>query len=144
MGEDMALVLQIIRNCKSVGYVNNVCYYYRYNDSSITNAVTEEKVFDTFQQSMQNLDIVLKVYKNDNEIYLKSALRCIKWGQKTILFPIIKNPKYYKIWRDTFPGLEKEIIFDRNCNLKLRIKCILTLLHIYPWKDYSNRIHRCM
>lgn len=140
MGEDMVLVLQLIRNCKTIGYVPHAFYYYQFNEQSITKSVMESKVYSNFLQAIDNVAIVDEVYSGGNdERKIKSAIKSIKWGQKAVLYPLITLPKYYKIWRNVYPNLEMSILLDSNCNYRLRIKCLLTLLRIYPWRDYSKR-----
>lgn len=140
MGEDMAYVLQIAYNIKKVAYVQKPLYYYFYNPLSITNNKTEEKILDKYTQIIDNVQLLLDFY-SDKELSsdLCSYLNYLKWTQRDILLPIVCKKKYYKLWRSTFSGIEWVIMNDRKQKARDRLKCLLTILHIYPFFGLQNK-----
>lgn len=58
MGEDGALVIQLLWNTQKISYLSEPLYYYFYNPASITNDVTDEKIRQRFLQAIANADII--------------------------------------------------------------------------------------
>lgn len=139
MGEDMAYMLQLAYFLKRIVYSPTPFYNYYINPSSITKTMEEEKILQRFHQIINNISIVNSFY-SDKPIKdtTRSYLNYLMWRQKETILPLVHKKKYYKMWRETFPYIEKEIILDTNQSVHDRIKCILTILHVYPWKRYSR------
>lgn len=136
MGEDMAIFLQLIQKVKKISYTPQASYYYFINPLSITNNRTEDQIYDRFIQIVENVKLIVNKVDSINDSRVKSGLNHLIWSQKEVLLPLIHIKLYYKIWRNTFAGVEKEILFDNKQKLHDRLKCLLTILHIYPWKKY--------
>ena len=130
MGEDMALTLQIILNCHVLAYLPQVFYYYYHNPSSITKKKTELNIFNSFNQVVENVNLIAKLYQSKQLTTQRiSGLRFLKWHQKSLLLPLVNQRVYCKLWRKTFPGIEKEMVFDRNQTPRERIKSFLALIN---------------
>ena len=61
MGEDMALTLQMVLNCRSFSYIDSPFYYYYSNPNSITKDFSELNLYNTFIQIVDNINVLLKV-----------------------------------------------------------------------------------
>lgn len=64
MGEDMAIVIQLLYYCKKVGYVNKVLYNYWNNVESITNQKTVSSIFNNFIQWYGNICLLMSYFRN--------------------------------------------------------------------------------
>ncbi len=64
MGEDMAIVVQLLYYCKKVGYINKALYNYRNNAESITNQKTVWAIYNNFIQWYGNICLLLSYFKN--------------------------------------------------------------------------------
>jgi len=64
MGEDMAIVVQLLYNCKRVGYINKALYNYWNNVESITNQKTVWAIYNNFIQWYSNICLLLSNFKN--------------------------------------------------------------------------------
>lgn len=64
MGEDMAIVVQLLYYCKRVGYINKALYNYWNNVESITNQKTVWAIYNNFIQWYSNICLLLLNFKN--------------------------------------------------------------------------------
>jgi len=137
MGEDMALVMQLIYYCNRISYVSNVYYYYYQNSLSITNNASPNSVINRFNQACSNVKIVEDFYKNihiNNKI--NEGFIYTKYKQRNLLLPILKDKKYFKIWFKTFPEINIKFFSYPKIPVKEKFKFFLTFLRLYP-KSYS-------
>lgn len=58
MGEDAALIVQILWNVKRISYLPKPLYYYYTNPTSITKDVTDDKIRQRFLQATANVEII--------------------------------------------------------------------------------------
>ena len=66
MGEDMAIVVQLLFYCKRVGYINKPLYNYWNNVESITNQKTILALYNNFIQRYGNICLLLSFFRNKN------------------------------------------------------------------------------
>lgn len=59
MGEDMAILSQIIPRCRKMAYVDTPLYYYFRNPDSITNKLSTRTIIRNFENVKSNTDVVL-------------------------------------------------------------------------------------
>lgn len=134
MGEDMAIFFQIMMKVKKISYIPKPYYYYFNNSSSITKTKTEKQIYNNFLQSIENVEIVVRHCENNTGCKIQSGLNYLKWSQKNLLLPLLHNKQYYELWRQTFKNVEYDMLKDCRQSYRIRIKCLLTILHIYPWR----------
>lgn len=68
VGEDMALVIQLLYYCESVGYIEKAFYHYIENDDSISNKKTVSGVINNYIQWISNV-CLLESFFQDKDIY---------------------------------------------------------------------------
>lgn len=133
MGEDMALTLQLLYFCEKVGYIENLYYNYYINTSSITLTRDKEKVINIIKQGVENVQLLEDFFgdKKRNIIITKGMIH-LKQVARDHLLPYIKEQEIYHLWINTFPEINKKIVFMPNISIKEKLRYILALCHLYP------------
>ena len=138
MGEDMALIMQLILKEQKISYVPKPLYYYFYNPNSISHLPSIDAVFKRYQHLYNNTKIVLSSFEDNGiELDYKAELQLLKWYVRRCIWPITHDNDYRAIWRDTFPEIFPSILFSQSLKISDKLRIILTYLHIYPQK-YNN------
>ena len=133
MGEDMCTTLQLMLFCKTIVYCPSVHYYYYINEGSMVRYLTEEKCLSNFHQIKRNVEIVQKVYKQ-NESYddFKNGLSFIAFKSKIHLHPLLGDRTYYNLWKTSFAGVERNVVFNKRALIKERILALLSIVGLFP------------
>lgn len=140
MGEDMVLTIQLLWNCKTLSYINKPYYQYFYNSESITKICTRDSCINKFNQLSLNTTIVMNFIKNKKlDIELKDALVVYKNFIRSVLYPIVYEKKYFHIWNNMFPGLNKQVFLSKYVPVSEKCRVFLTMIHRYPLK--KNRAY---
>lgn len=131
MGEDFLFTLQYFYYSSKVIFIDNGLYNYYVNENSITNSISDEKILYKFTQSIGNMASVLEFINNEklNEKY-SQELEKLKYSKRNNIRPLIKDKKYYNLWRNTFPEINKYIISNKYISIKEKAKFIATYLRI--------------
>lgn len=144
MGEDFALTLQLVHRCQKVTHVNSPLYNYFQHSQSIIHRKEKVAVYNKFRQAMKNTELITDFYREkgmDKE--LEGGLANLKYQTKSLLLPVIHEKNYERIWKETFPNIEKKILFDSHNSMKDRVKSLLIILKIYPKVTNFLRITHC-
>ena len=142
MGEDMAIVLQLMEYCHSISYVRNVYYHYDGMTISITRKTTKEAALSRALQACHNVNIAIRPYLNSHNDIIQDGIIHLKFMQRRLLMPIINYRDVYKVWQRTFPEINKKVLFKMSIGINLidRIKFFLTLVGIFPLiKEYTRK-----
>lgn len=100
MGEDTALIVQILWNAKRISYLPKPLYYYYTNPTSITKDVTDEKIRKRFLQATANVEIIEQFLVDKATGKIKDALTKYIFEQSYLLVSLArKNKEYLSIWR---------------------------------------------
>lgn len=139
MGEDMAMTFQLVRRCKRISYVQDFFYYYNVSTPSITRTLSKEAVWNNSLQLISNVDYVLIGLVGIEHPMLSSGVEHMKYVQKQHLMPIINDKAAYRLWKKTFPEINKDVLFDPRLRVPLidRIKYFATMIGVFPvFKKY--------
>ena len=140
MGEDMVTTIQLLWNCKTLSYINKPYYQYFYNSESITKICTKESCINKFNQLSVNTGIVMNFIKNKKlETDFRNALIVYKNFIRSVLYPIVYEKKYFHIWNNMFPRLNKQIFLSKHISVSEKCRVFLTMIHLYPLK--KNRAY---
>ena len=127
MGEDFALLIQLLYRSKRISHLKLPLYYYYNNVTSITHQVTKEKKINLFRQACNNIEIVRDTLLNDpRNLYYDGVVNVMSL-QRNILTPFIDEREVYIMWKERFPGLSKKVLLS----LKISIKHKLRVAQIY-------------
>ena len=135
MGEDMALVLQLLLSARTISYIPEPLYYYYVNLTSITQARSLKSIEMRFNQNKDNADIVINAFsslgKNNR---FKDMLEVIKWNVRKQIWSIANFQHYRSLWMNTYPEISPTLLFNRYISFSDKCKFVLTYLRLYPKK----------
>lgn len=133
MGDDMAIMFQLFKNATSIKKVCGVYYYYNGLTDSITRRMSKEVIIQRTKEACENAIIATSAL-DDNSGVFKDGIIHLKYKQRIHLMPIINDRDAYEIWKNIFPEINLEIMFNPNVKIKLidRLKFLATLLGIFP------------
>lgn len=135
MGEDMVITVQLLLACRSFSYIHEPYYSYRSNPTSTTNMPTKESCLRRFRQLKTNSDLLFEILSEKDTIAdLSAGMVFFKNHIRSKLLPLVWDDEYYKLWRQTYPNLDKQVLLSGRIGLDVKLKVLLTLLHLYPWK----------
>lgn len=143
MTEDFAIVVQLIMRCSSIGYIEYPLYYHYANRFSITHSTSPQKVLKKHKDMILNTNLILsEISKYYNLSEFKYAIDSKKLSCKEILYPLLNNHLYRKLYRSTYSEINERIIFNPmiRWNSKLRSFCIT--YHLYWIYLILIKLHR--
>ena len=139
MGEDMAICIQMMLQCKRMSYIPKLYYYYYFNTNSITNMRDVNHIISKFEQLKSNTDILLSVLGKTAMPNKKWAINALQYNAKATLINLIhRDKKYYNLWMNTYNGGNWMFIINPFVEVENRLKCLLAILKLYPQK--KNRV----
>lgn len=132
MGEDMCICLQLITRCDSVSYVH-LRYNYHLNPNSIIQNNSKENVLYKFNEICRNIEIVQSYFESQGlaKQYSK-GLKYLEYNAKQSLIAGLSDDDVLRLWQFSYPGCFWSVLFDNNAPFKERVRCLLSLLRIYP------------
>lgn len=132
MGEDLAVILQIIPKCGQIGYIDKPYYHYRINDNSITQVVDSDKVYKNFCHLKENINVVIDYYIKHN-LFLKYKWEFVslKFHAKQCIEPLIEDAAMYNIWRETYPEVNMAVFFCPY--IRIKTKLVYIKKFIFHW-----------
>lgn len=139
MGEDMATTLQLMAHCHKMSYVEWTYYHYDGTTISITREASKEKTLSRALQACGNVNLAIRFYKDSENELIRNGITHLKFMQRKQLMPIINHRDAYKIWRNTFPEINADVLFKRSVLISIwdRIKFFMTLIGVFPiFKEY--------
>lgn len=101
MGEDAALIVQILWNAKRISYLPEPFYYYYMNQASITKDVSDDnKIRQRFLQATANVEIIEQFLVDKATGKIKDALTKYIFEQSYLIVSLaMKNKEDLSIWR---------------------------------------------
>lgn len=101
MGEDAALIVQILWNAKRISYLPKPFYYYNLNQTSITKNVSDDnKIRQRFLQATANVEIIEQFLVDKATGKIKDALTKYIFEQSYLIVSLaMKNKEDLSIWR---------------------------------------------
>lgn len=143
MAEDLTMISQIIYYCKSLSYIPEPLYVYYENQNSISNNVGEKQILKRFNDSIANMSLLLDVFRKENvneRVYIAFCTAIMH--QKNRLLPLISQNKYYKLWTNTLPQVNKTLLMSRFVPIKDKLRVIIVQLRLYPLvRTFLNRLY---
>ena len=135
MGEDMLLCIQMVCRCTKIGYVPDNYYYYYCNENSISNLRDISLHIRNYEQLKLNTDIMIELL---NTIFISHKtwiVNSLQYNATITLLNVIHNSSVYRdLWMNTYPGSNIRFLINPFAKLSDRIKCLLALIGLYPFK----------
>ena len=132
MGEDFAILVQLVYLAHKVVKVDKPLYHYCRNSTSISGQTSVEGVLRRFNHSVGNVPTILDFLERNNlkEKY-KNETGALLLDTKNQIRPLIRERKYFLMWRKTFGYINLRIPFNPAIRYKRKIKFFLTYLRLY-------------
>lgn len=136
-GEDMALCLQIFsREEIKISYVDEPFYNYRSDSNTLYHMINEASVMRKFESAVENVNIIVKHYKKIGILKkYESSIMYLKMTSRDKLISLINQKKYYNIWNNTFPEINRNILFNKEIKFKHKLKYILAKYRIFHFDE---------
>ena len=115
--EDTVISIMEVLYAKRISHVAKPLYYYRYNPNSLSNETGEQKIVQHFDRSLANVRQAVK-FLEDHHLSKRyeRGVFVHKVRTKNRLLPLTGQRKYRKLWRNTFPEVNKVIFWGNKCN----------------------------
>ena len=133
MGEDLVLTLQTTLRAASYGHIDEPFYFYRYHASSVSKAQGKESAMRRHQALVANVRLLLGLLTgsygydgNDPEIV------GFKYYGRHCIEPYVGDRACYSLWRETFPEIDRRLLFTPGIGWEKKLWFILIHLHLYP------------
>lgn len=142
-GEDMVLCTQYVVQAQTIGHLKKTCYYYYDRISAITKVPGLEADVERWQSMYENVMVIVNYlcqygYSGDEPEMINFKYSC-----RAHLVPYVHRPYYYRLWRSSFPEIDRYFIFTPGVHLETKFWFVLIHLHLYhPWKMVTNALRR--
>jgi len=135
MWEDYLLSTQIIFFSKRIGFLEKPYYHYFVNPNSICNVNLEKR----HKQLVANCNAIIDfLNSNDLKDTFREEIICLKVLARTELDPYLLKRKYYCLWKNTYPEIDKVVMSNQLLSFKEKFKFITKKLRIYPILSVIN------
>ena len=101
MGEDMAIMCQLVHKAEKITYCDKAFYHYFLNPLSITRNAGKDKVLLSFKQAVANVKLVENDFSQCTDGDILRGIDYLKFRQRNLLRKLLREDKYYKIWKST-------------------------------------------
>ena len=110
--EDVAISVQVAYNSKRIVNLPKAMYHYCYNPKSICNNIDKEHLLKIYNDYKANADIVFDLLRRNGVLdqYGQCAYH-LSVHAKCALLPIVGERKYRWLWFDTYPEMNKVIMW---------------------------------
>lgn len=125
MGEDMAIMCQLVHKAQKITYCDKALYHYFLNPLSITKIVDKDKVLLSYQQAVANVKLVEIYFSQSADTGILCGIDYLKFRQRNILYKLLREDKYYKIWSNAYTDINKRIFLDRKIPWKEKLVFVL-------------------
>ena len=146
MGEDMVVSVQTQLRARRTGHVDETLYFYCLRRDSITLAEGQEALVARWESVMKNARLLIGLlqvqYGYTGE---EPEIVHLKYKCRGMLAPLVHIPEYYQRWKETFPEVDRKVLFSRSCSLEEKFWFVLIHLRLYhPVKRITGwfRNHR--
>lgn len=132
MFEDRLFCIQLSYYSQNISFINKPLYYYYSNPTSICRVFTEEKCYSRYIQAKDNVDkIIAFLEAKDLLDTFKIEIIRLKFIARHQLAPITNIDKYYKIWKECYPEINKTFFFLKKIKFSERIRFILVYFRLF-------------
>lgn len=133
MQEDYVLSLQYFLKSKKIGYIKKPFYYYCYNQISTSHAPNEDATLKRLNDVCENSKLIISILEKNKLVNkYKDEIACLKFNDRCHVLDLIGRPHIYKIWRNTFPEIDRDILFNSKMNKKLKLQYLVVRMHLFP------------
>ena len=129
MAEDLVLSFQLIWYAENLIYIPAPLYYYFVNPNSTTTVIQNDKVLRRFSSAEKNVQkLTLFLQKNGILVDFKRELDVLRYKQKNLLLPYVKDRSIYLKWKESYQDLNLKALYMRHIPLKSKVRFYLAML----------------
>lgn len=139
--EDWGQTVQTLAYSRVVNMVHKPLYHYRFNPDSISRRRMDDEAWrlKAFGERTANFAL-MHDFVIENELADEEDLINWKINVRSILFPLLHMAKYRSLYMNTYPEINRRLLFCRRVSFAQKIIFLLILFHLYP---LLYRIRRC-
>ena len=140
LGEDMVISVQAVLRAQRLCHLPEALYYYRTNPHSTSKKAGEEALVHRLESSQQNINLVLTLLQQEYG-YSPCSPEVIytKYNGRHWLEPVVHIPRFYRLWKNTYPEINRRFLFTPRISLQTKFWFLLILLHLYrPVKSLTQ------
>ena len=136
LGEDMLLCIQLMLRCRKISYVNMPYYNYYCNEKSISRFRPSASLqFRNYECLKKNTDLLIEIIKETDLNDKQWIINAFQYNATRPLLNLLHaDDKYRKIWMQTYSGANWKYLLNPYVNIDSRIKCLMAITGIYPFK----------
>ena len=146
LGEDMVVSVQTQLRARRTGHVDETLYFYCLRRDSITLAEGQEALVARWESVMKNARLLIGLLQEQyGYTGEEPEIIHLKYKCRGMLAPLVHIPEYYQRWKETFPEVDRKVLFSRSCSLEEKFWFALIHLRLYhPVKQVTGwfRNHR--
>ena len=137
MTEDVVITVQVLQKAQSIGYLQEPLYHYYLRPSSISKSAGKEADLARWESFYSNSRLVVSLL---NLPPRHAPLVYFKYRTRYHLQKYVHIPACYRLWRGTFPEVDRLFLFTPGIPLKEKFWFVLIHLHLYhPWKVMTGK-----
>ena len=142
MWEDMVFSIQLLSRARHVGYVPLPLYLYFRRADSICFAEGEQAALNRWTSIGANARLILDYLGKCPFVQCDADdLLYFKYRTRAPLVPYVHIHSFYRMWRDSFPEVDRSFLFAKGISWDAKFWFILIHLHLYyPWKKVTGFI----
>lgn len=141
VGEDMMLTIQVTLRAARSGHVDRTFYHYRYREASTSKAPGREAAVARWKALQQNVAVLLPVLYDAGFQPDAPAILHFKYNSRHHLEPFVGDRDVYRLWRETFPEIDRQLLFTPGIPLEKKGWFLLIRMHLFrPVKRLTRRL----
>lgn len=144
MGEDLAMMLQMVYNSQNtISYISTPFYYYRDNISSISKSLSENSVLRRLKDNVENGNLMINFLEAmgvaDN---MSSEIDIYKFAVRKNLYPLLGKEGYYKMWRECYPEINNRFLLNTQASRGDKLRFLACYLGCYHFLSKVIRLFK--
>lgn len=144
MTEDVVITIQILCKAKSISHLHFHAYYYYDRQDSIMRSPGMEAALARWKSVHDNTQLCVDILRSRMGFRGgEFAIIDFKYRTRAYLIPYIHRRGVYRLWKSTFPEIDRHFLFTKEIALDTKFWYVLIRLHLYhPWKVVSRGVRR--
>lgn len=131
LGEDRAIMLQLIYHSNKMIYIEKPLYNYNINPCSLLRSTSSQKLIEKTNHAVWNIELILK-FLNDVKLldsYSKEIVS-LKFAPRVILSVGLIDKECRKKWYSVFPTINRDVFSNPYISKLSKMKELMMRLHL--------------
>lgn len=136
MAEDLTVLLQMYTAAHRLAYVAEPLYYYRYNETSLSNADGAERDRRLIRQMRDmeaNVNLLERFFSEHGGQRFHKEFVFRKFFNKRWVLPALHTSSDCSLWRHCHPDINLRLYTCPYITVKDKFVALLAALGLYPW-----------